>query len=324
MREARIASSGALVATRLRLANTHWTRLRGLLGTAALGQGRGLWIEPCQQIHMFGMRYPVDALFVDENRRVVAVLEHLEPNRLSPKIAGARSVIELPAGTAASAGLRVGDLLEIEGEEPDDVSWIDRVGSFLVNALLALFFAFFAVQHFVFAQRTGLWATTLPIVVQEAMLVALFLTRRRSLGTSPRPLDWVVGIIGTVLPLFFRATTDASSLQAVGAVLQICGLTIAIVGLQALGRSVGVVAANRGVKLSGLYRQIRHPMYSGYMLSYAGYVAAYPNLRNGIIIAITFVALFLRAAAEERFLRQDPAYEEYLTRTRWRFLPFVY
>jgi protein-S-isoprenylcysteine O-methyltransferase Ste14 len=106
--------------------------------------------------------------------------------------------------------------------------------------------------------------------------------------------------------------------------MQVCGLTIAILGLRALGRSVGVVAANRGVKLNGMYRQIRHPMYSGYMLSYIGYVAAYPSLRNGIIIAITFVALLLRAAAEERFLRQDPAYEDYLARTRWRFVPFIY
>lgn len=298
--------------------------MRGLLGSPPLEPGEGLWIVPCRQIHMFGMRYPVDALFVDEQCRVVALVENLQPNQVSPKVREAHSVIEMASGTVARSGVQVGDVLHIQGEQSGDVSWVDRVGSLLVNALLALFYAFFTVQHFRFAQRTGLWATTLPIVLQEGMLVALFLTRRRSLGTSPRPLDWLVGIVGTVLPLFFRATVQATSFQSLGAALQIGGLVVAIFGLAALGRSVGVVAANRGVKLNGVYRRVRHPMYGGYMLSYVGYVAAYPSLRNAIIIAITFVALFLRAAAEERFLRQDPDYQAYLERTPWRFVPHLY
>lgn len=298
--------------------------MRGLLGTPALAEGEGLWIVPCRQIHMFGMRYPVDALFLDEQHRVVAVLENLAPNRVSPKVPEAHSLIELRAGAVADTGLSTGSHLVIEGQSEDEIGWVDRAGSFLVNLLMATFFAFFAVQHFRFAQRTGYWATTLPLVIQEGMLVALFLTRRRSLATSPRPLDWVVGIAGTFLPLLFRATEKVSSLQTLGAVLQISGLAIAILGLTSLGRSVGVVAGNRGVQVHGLYRTIRHPMYTGYMLSYFGYVSAYPSLRNAVIIAVTFVALFVRAAVEERFLRQDPAYEAYLERTRWRFLPYVY
>jgi protein-S-isoprenylcysteine O-methyltransferase Ste14/uncharacterized membrane protein (UPF0127 family) len=324
MREVRIAGTDRIVVTRLRLADTHWTRMRGLLGTAALAEGEGLWIVPCRQIHMYGMRYPVDALFLDEEHRVVAVLENFEPNRVSPKVREAHSVIELRAGAVADSGLSTGIRLVIEGQGGDEIGWVDRAGSLLVNLLMATFFAFFAVQHFRFAQRTGYWATTLPLVIQEGMLVALFLTRRRSVATSPRPLDWVVGIAGTFLPLLFRATDEVSSLRALGAAMQICGLGIAILGLTALGRSVGVVAGNRGVKLQGMYRTVRHPMYTGYMLSYFGYVSAYPSLRNAVIISVTFAALFIRAAVEERFLRQDPAYEAYLGRTRWRFLPYVY
>ena len=111
---ASIADSGVVVASRLRVADTHWTRLRGLLGTAALPEGDGLWIRPCRQVHMFGMKYAIDVVFVDEARTVVGLVTELRPWRVSPLVKAATSVIELPAGTIARSGLREGQRLTIE------------------------------------------------------------------------------------------------------------------------------------------------------------------------------------------------------------------
>jgi hypothetical protein len=111
---ARIAGSGRTLADPLRLAHTHWTRLRGLIGTGGLGAGEGLWIRPCRQVHMFWMTYPIDVAFLDDEHRVLRVVGGLRPWRVSQKVPGASSVIELASGGAAAAGLREGDRLVIE------------------------------------------------------------------------------------------------------------------------------------------------------------------------------------------------------------------
>jgi uncharacterized membrane protein (UPF0127 family) len=112
---ARVASGGAVLAERLRPAHTHWTRLRGLLGTRQLDPGDGLWLRPCRQIHMFGMRYALDAVFLDGRLRVVRALSDLAPWRVSPRVPDAESVLELPAGTIARAALAEGAQVVIEG-----------------------------------------------------------------------------------------------------------------------------------------------------------------------------------------------------------------
>jgi uncharacterized membrane protein (UPF0127 family) len=95
-----------VLATRLTVAPSSWARFIGLMGRPAMGEGEGLWIEPCNSIHMFFMRFPIDAVFVDREGRVKRVLEGLRPWRVSPIVFGARAVIELPAGTVRAADLR--------------------------------------------------------------------------------------------------------------------------------------------------------------------------------------------------------------------------
>lgn len=107
-------NSGAVVANHLRPAHTHWTRLRGLLGTKSLDDGHGLWIKPCNQVHMFFMKYAIDLVFLDDNHRVVRLIEGLAPGKISPKVSDARSVLELPVGTIARAGLAEGASLAID------------------------------------------------------------------------------------------------------------------------------------------------------------------------------------------------------------------
>ena len=80
----------------------------------SLPPGDGLWLMPCRQVHMFGMRYPIDVVFLDEAQRVVHLVADLDPGRLSPKVRAATSVLELPIGTIARLGLTTGARIEIE------------------------------------------------------------------------------------------------------------------------------------------------------------------------------------------------------------------
>jgi uncharacterized membrane protein (UPF0127 family) len=106
-RAALYGADGAPLAPRVRIADTHWTRLRGLLGTRDLPDDEALWIRPCRQVHMFGMRYAIDVVFLDDDRRIVAMTRELRPWRVSPLVKAATSVLELRAGTIAAAGLDV-------------------------------------------------------------------------------------------------------------------------------------------------------------------------------------------------------------------------
>jgi hypothetical protein len=99
----------ALLGEGIETALTRRERTRGLLGTAQLQRGGGLWIVPCRSIHSFGMRYEFDALFIDRQGKVVGMHPRFGRNRISRIFWSARGVLELPAGTIDRTSTRVGD-----------------------------------------------------------------------------------------------------------------------------------------------------------------------------------------------------------------------
>jgi uncharacterized protein len=103
------------LATRLRSALTHWTRLRGLIGTQArdFPAGSGLWIAPCRGVHTFAMSIPIDVLYLDRENVVLHVEANLQPWRMAPVKAKSRSVLELPANTVLTTGTVCGDKIKI-------------------------------------------------------------------------------------------------------------------------------------------------------------------------------------------------------------------
>jgi uncharacterized membrane protein (UPF0127 family) len=107
--------SGRTLAERLAVPRTFLGRGLGLLLRASLEPGEAMWIRPCNGIHMFGMRFPIDAVFLDRQQRVVRVYPGLKPWRMVPLVRGAHSVLELPSGSiAALGGLERGEPLGIE------------------------------------------------------------------------------------------------------------------------------------------------------------------------------------------------------------------
>ena len=104
----------AVLAARAGFANSMFSRAVGLLGKNQLPEEEGLVIDPCTSIHMFFMRFAIDALYVSGDGIVLRVVPHLRPWRLGPIVLRSRYVVELPAGTAARTGTQPGDQLRVE------------------------------------------------------------------------------------------------------------------------------------------------------------------------------------------------------------------
>lgn len=102
------------IAHHARVADTFWTRLRGLIGREPLAPGEGLVIVPCKGVHMWFMRFPIDVIYVGEGDRVVDVDENLQPWAIGRPRRESRYVIEVPAGMVAATGTRPGDRLVLE------------------------------------------------------------------------------------------------------------------------------------------------------------------------------------------------------------------
>lgn len=109
------AGTRTLLATKLRVANTHWTRLVGLLGTPLdkFKSGGALWIVPSHGVHTFAMRYPIDVVYLTSEKRVHHIEENVRPWRVTPIITEAASVLELPPRTVWETGTAIGDLIEL-------------------------------------------------------------------------------------------------------------------------------------------------------------------------------------------------------------------
>lgn len=110
------ATRGTRLATRLEAATTSATRRKGLLGRNGLSAGEGLWIAPCESVHTFFMRFPIDLVYLDRQLRVKKVRHSVGPWRMSACLS-AHSILELPAGTIRETRTERGDTVEIAQAE---------------------------------------------------------------------------------------------------------------------------------------------------------------------------------------------------------------
>lgn len=189
----------------------------------------------------------------------------------------------------------------------------------LLRAALAIAWGFFAkssLEHFL---RTGS-VVSLGILVINTVIVTLFLFRRKTKEASKRPADWLFGGIGTLLPLLLRpGATPPWGVLAGG--LQLAGALLILGCILSLGRSFGIVPANRGIQVGGAYRWVRHPLYAAELFFYGAYLLGNPTGWNLWIFAMLVLTQTLRAMAEEKLLRLDEGYQQYFERVRFRFVP---
>jgi uncharacterized membrane protein (UPF0127 family) len=102
--------NGDVVCDRCVVADSPVSRMRGLLGRSELRPGEGLLLRPASAIHTWFMRFPIDAVFLDRDWRVVGISDDVRPWRAASR-RGAKAVLELPAGESSRRGLALGDQL---------------------------------------------------------------------------------------------------------------------------------------------------------------------------------------------------------------------
>ncbi len=189
------------------------------------------------------------------------------------------------------------------------------------GALLATFFGIFAYAHFIMFLDTGKLSLLL-VIISEALTTVFFIFRSNPKTVSIIPSDWLVAIIGSFAPLFLRPSDygilpQAEILIALGTLLQIAGLI-------SLNRSFAIVAAKREIKTGWMYRMIRHPLYASYFLIFGGYVLVHTTTMNLFLYLVTMSFLCLRIFTEERHLSLDPAYCHYMSKVRYRIIPYIF
>ena len=108
-----VTEGGAVVCERCEIADRMFARMRGLLGRKGLEPGGGMLLTPEPSVHMFFMRFPIDAVFLDRDRKVVGIRHELRPWQVAAA-RKAHATLELPAGAAETAGIEEGDALIFE------------------------------------------------------------------------------------------------------------------------------------------------------------------------------------------------------------------
>lgn len=109
---------GTVVGDRIAVADTSMSRMFGLLPKRGLEAGEGLWIKPSSGVHTVGMRFTIDVIGLDKNKRVVKLWSDLVPNRITSVSLKIQSVVELPAGRIRACAVELGDSLVMDSTSP--------------------------------------------------------------------------------------------------------------------------------------------------------------------------------------------------------------
>lgn len=95
------------------VAESFFNRLKGLMGTKNLDSDRGLLIRPCNSVHTFFMKFPIDVAFIDKNGQICHIIHSMKKNRVSPIVPKAFSVLEAPSATFKACNLELEDMVEL-------------------------------------------------------------------------------------------------------------------------------------------------------------------------------------------------------------------
>ena len=127
-----------------------------------------------------------------------------------------------------------------------------------------------------------------------------------------------------ILPSFMRPIDRSTgALATFGLVFELIGVILTQVARVYMGRSFGILPANRGIVSKGPFRWVRHPIYFGWLILSIGYAMSYANPRNTVLIVATLPFMVWRIDQEEAHLSADPEYRGYMIHVRHRLLPGV-
>ncbi len=192
------------LAARVGVADSLAGRLKGLLGRP-LHEDEGLFIAPCSSVHTMGMSYPLDIVFVDTDARAVALYPDLKPWRATRWVPGACGALELPAGTLAKAGLRIGDRVEVPGPLRSSLK-----KGFIANLVLGAFWLFLAANMVPALLAGDAGPSAYMLFAVNSLIAVLFLTRREEIRVTESSRDRLVTVVCVLLSFSLRPAPGAS------------------------------------------------------------------------------------------------------------------
>jgi protein-S-isoprenylcysteine O-methyltransferase Ste14 len=188
----------------------------------------------------------------------------------------------------------------------------------IVIVLLCVLLVNASYQHFVSTRSFQ----TAGILVVNGLFLVMFLARRAATSeTASLPL-WLLAVVTVALPLLVRPSPEPG-LTRLGTAIQVAGIIMVTAGLLSLRRSFAVVPGNRGIRVGGMYRIVRHPIYISELIALLGTVLVNPTIMNWALWLAVCGLQLVRANAEEELLSADPVYRAYRQRVRYRLIPGV-
>lgn len=167
-------------------------------------------------------------------------------------------------------------------------------------------------------------AASIVWIIGAAVMAVMSFARfaPRSTTVNLRTLAASGGML--ILPWFMRPShASAGALATTGLIFELSGVVLTQVSRVYMGRSFGILPANRGIVSKGPFRWVRHPIYFGWLILSIGYAMSFVSERNIILIAIAVPFMVWRISQEEYHLTADPEYRRYMERVRYRLWPGV-
>ena len=200
----------------------------------------------------------------------------------------------------------------------------ERVSEFVARASVGVLFVLLSINLLADFLHTH-HVTGIFLLISEALVVVFTVVRRRAQLIDRSVAAAIATTVSMAAPPLFRAGGDVGLVaDELTALVSIAGLSLAIAGKLALGRSFGIMPANRGVVARGPYLLVRHPIYTGYVITHLAFLAARPQPANIVIALCADGALIARALFEERVLGRDERYRAYCRRVGWHLVPGVF
>jgi protein-S-isoprenylcysteine O-methyltransferase Ste14 len=201
---------------------------------------------------------------------------------------------------------------------------VEQLADLLARAVIVLLFSMMAVRFAGDFLATGRM-TGLLLLVSEALVVVLTVIRRSAAAVDRSTRARLLTVLSMLGPPLLQPTHVAALVpQSLTVAASVLGLAIVIAGKLTLGRSFGLMPANRGVVSSGIYRIVRHPIYLGYLITHVAFLVATPSAWNIAALLAADAAPPARAVCEEQTLSRDERYRAYQQTVRWRVCPGIF
>jgi protein-S-isoprenylcysteine O-methyltransferase Ste14 len=170
----------------------------------------------------------------------------------------------------------------------------------------------------------------LPLIasmLNTSILIVTMLIRRPPKRVTPNPWYWLLAFVASywlVFILFFLQKGRPLTANWITDALAVLGLVIMLWARLSLGRNIGLVPAQRELVNSGAYAFMRHPVYTGLLVTSISFALRAYSPLNALLMGLgVFWFIPVKSLVEENFLRADPQYAAYMQRVRARWIPFL-